>query len=79
MNTMRIGDGEFALLRVQADEGAVPATVDLRVAGLADGPCRLNVMDLETGTEREQVSAIAGGVLRGVALAARDTAVVITR
>ena len=35
-----IGDGDLALVRVQADEGAVPATVDLRVAGLADGPCR---------------------------------------
>jgi hypothetical protein len=74
-----IGDSEFALLRVQADEGAVPATVDLRVAGLADGPCRLNAMDLETGTEREQVSSIVGGLLRGVALTARDTALVITR
>jgi hypothetical protein len=74
-----IGDGEFALLRVQADEGAVPATVDLRVAGLADGPCRLNVMDLETGTEREQAAAITSGLLRGVAITARDTALVITR
>ena len=74
-----IGDSEFVLLRIQADESAVPATVDLRVAGLADGPCRLNVMDLETGTELEQVSSIAGGLLQGVAITARDTALVITR
>ena len=80
--TMRgyaIGDGDVAVLRVQADEGAVPATVDLRVAGLADGPCKLSVMDLDMGSEREQAAAIAGGVLRGVVLNARDTAVVITR
>ena len=74
-----IGDSDLAVLRVQADEGAVPATVDLRIAGLADGLCKVNVMDLETGTEREQAAAIAGGVLRGVALTARDAAVVITR
>jgi hypothetical protein len=64
---------------VQADEGAVPATVDLRIAGLADGPCRVNVMDLETGKEREQATAITGGVLRGIAFSARDTAIVVTR
>lgn len=74
-----IGDGTLALVRVQADEGAVPAAVDLRVAGLADGPCKLNVMDLGTGTDREQSAAIAGGMLRGIELTARDTALVITR
>jgi hypothetical protein len=74
-----IGEAGFALLRVQADEGAVPATVDLRIAGLADGPCRVNVMDLETGKEREQATAITGGVLRGIAFSARDTAIVVTR
>jgi hypothetical protein len=74
-----IGDGELALLRVQADEGAVPATVDLRAAGLADGPCKLTVIDLETGTEREQAAAIEGGVFHGIALTVRDTALVITR
>jgi hypothetical protein len=74
-----IGDGDLALLRVQADEGAVPATVDLRVAGLADGPCKLNVMDLNTGAEREQAATIAGGTVRGIELTASDAALVITR
>jgi hypothetical protein len=74
-----IADRDFALVRVQADEGAVPATVGLRVAGLGDGSCRLNLIDLATGAERQQTAAIAGGVLPGVALTASDTALVIAR
>jgi hypothetical protein len=79
LRAFAIADRDFALVRVQADEGAVPATVGLRVAGLGDGPCKLNLIDLATGTEREQAAAIAGGVLRGVELTASDTALVIAR
>jgi hypothetical protein len=74
-----IGDGDLALLRVQTDEGVVPATVDLHIDGLADGPCKVNVMDLESGSISERTAAIAHGTLRDVALTARDTAVVIAR
>jgi hypothetical protein len=74
-----IGDDALAVLRIQAEDGAVPATVDLRIAGLPDGPYALNVMDLDTGAQREQTAVIADGTLRGIELTARDTAVVITR
>ena len=74
-----IADRDFALVRVQADEGAVPATVGLRVDGLGDGPCRLNLIDLATGAERQQAAAVKNGLLPGVALTARDTALVVAR
>ena len=74
-----IADHGFALLRVQADEGAVPATVGLRVDGLGDGHCSLTLVDLTTGVERESTAKITGGVLPGVELAGGDTAVVVGR
>jgi len=79
LRAFAIADRDFALVRVRADDGAVPATVGVRVAGLADGPCRLTLIDLATGAEREQSATIAGGVLPGVALTAADTALVIVR
>jgi hypothetical protein len=36
-------------------------------------------MDLDSGADRDQAAAIADGMLRGVELTARDTALVITR
>ncbi len=79
LRAFAIADRDFALVRVRADDGAVPATVGVRVAGLADGPCKLTIVDLATGAEREQSATVAGGVLAGVELTAPDTALVIVR
>jgi len=79
LHAFAIADRDFALVRMRADEGAVPATVGVRVAGLADGPCKLTLIDLATGAEREQTVAVAGDVLPGVELKATDTALVIVR
>jgi hypothetical protein len=79
LRAFAIADRDFALVRVQADDGAVPATIGLRIAGLADGPCRLTLIDLATGAERTQPAAIAGGELRAVDFASGDTALIVTR
>jgi len=55
-----IADRDFALVRVQADDGAVPATVGLHVDELRDGPCTLDLIDLATGAERQAAAVING-------------------
>ena len=74
-----IGDAEFALVRVQAAEPELGAVVDLRIPGLADGRYRIQILDLSTGGETERAAEIGGGYLLGLAIEARDVALVVAR
>ena len=74
-----IGENDFALVRLTADSGDLPGAVTVKIAGLADGPCRLTMIDLDTGNERQQPMAVTHGALRDFHLDARDLAIVIRR
>ncbi|MBK8478010.1 MAG: cellulase family glycosylhydrolase [Opitutaceae bacterium] len=69
-----IGNGEFALVRVQATEASKGTKVDLRIAGQADGTYRVQVLDLETGAEQVLGATMRGGILSGYEITGPDTA-----
>jgi hypothetical protein len=73
-----VGDAGFALARVlTAKEQTVPAKAGLRLEGLADGPCRIHLMDLRTGQEREIQGALQAGRLADLPVESPDTAVLV--